>query len=110
MEISEIQKMFNMNKIPADESQLIELFFKGKSIPKGEEPSLDFFNLMKFALSKENDQDFRNFMRKIKIKNIIHEKEEAEEKEKLAKLLEEDKKREERKKQLEEERKKRYLD
>ena len=65
MDISEMWEMFNMNNIHCTEKEILNLFFKDKKIPKGEVPGLDFYNFMSFALSKEADQDFRNFMRKI---------------------------------------------
>lgn len=60
--------MFNTNNIPVVTEELLALFFKGKKLPKGEDPYLDFYQFMEFALSKVSDQDFRGFMRKLKIK------------------------------------------
>lgn len=69
--------MFNTNKIPVTEEELIKLFFKDKPIPKGEEPYLDFYQFLQFALSKESDQDFRNFMRQLKVKTLELNREQA---------------------------------
>ena len=68
MEIDEMFTMFNQNKIFADINELINLFFKNKKYKKKEIMNLylDFFQFMQFALNK--DQEFRNFMRKIKEK------------------------------------------
>ena len=58
--------MFNKNNIEVEEPELIKLFFKNKKIPRGEDPYLDFFQFMEFALSKDADQHYRNFMRDVK--------------------------------------------
>ena len=84
-------EMFNQNKIPATEKQLLELFFKDKKIPKGEEPGLDFYNFYNFALGKESDQDFRNLMRKIK--KILKEEKIEKKKEHLNIIMENERKR-----------------
>ena len=48
--------------------ELLTLFFKGKSIQKNEDPYLNVYQFIEFALSKDSDQEFRDFMRKIKDK------------------------------------------
>jgi len=63
-----MKEMFLTNKIPVEEKDLLELFFKGKKFPIGKVPSLDFYNFMKFGMSQEGEQDFRFFMRKTKIR------------------------------------------
>ena len=60
--------MFNKNNIEVEEPELIKLFFKNKKIPRGEDPYLDFFQFMEFALSKDADQHYRNFMREVEIR------------------------------------------
>ncbi len=76
MEIDEMVTMFKTNHINVTEDDLCSLFFKGKKFRKEDinKLYLDFFQFMKFALSKASDQDFRIFMRNIKEK-IIKEKE-----------------------------------
>lgn len=68
MEINEIEEMFNINKIEASISELVNLFFKNRKGNKEDihKLYLDFYQFMQFALKK--DQDFRLFMRKIKMK------------------------------------------
>ena len=68
--------MFNKNSIEVVESELIKLFFKDKKIPRGEDPYLDFYQFMEFALSKEADQHYRNFMREVKIRLVKKREEE----------------------------------
>lgn len=68
MEIDEMEEMFNINHIATTMDELVNLFFKDK-VFKPEEMlslSLDFYQFMMFALTK--DQDFRLFMRGIKEK------------------------------------------
>ena len=76
MEIDEMVTMFKTNHINVTEDDLCSLFFKGKKFRKEDinKLYLDFFQFMKFALSKTSDQDFRIFMRKVKEK-ILKEKE-----------------------------------
>jgi hypothetical protein len=67
MEFDEIVKMFNQNHIKAGKNDIVNLFFKHKAIKKKEDImklSLGFYQFINFALKKE--EDFRNFMRKIK--------------------------------------------
>jgi hypothetical protein len=68
LEIDEMVTMFNTNNIPVETEELLNLFFKDKKLPKGEDPYLDFYQFMEFALSKICDQDFRLFMRMLKVK------------------------------------------
>ena len=74
LEIGEMVVMFNTNKIPVEEEELVGLFFKDKKLRKDEEPYLDFYQFMLFALSKACDQDFRSFMRKLKNKKADESK------------------------------------
>ena len=69
MEIDEMVEMFNQNHINANLKDLVNLFFKGKNIKEEDimKLYLDFYQFMNFALTK--DQDFREFMREIKLKN-----------------------------------------
>ena len=69
MEIDEMVEMFNQNHINANLKDLVNLFFKGKTIKEEDimKLYLDFYQFMNFALTK--DQDFREFMREIKLKN-----------------------------------------
>ena len=60
--------MFNRNNINVTMVELLALFFRGKSIPKNVSPFLNVYQFIEFALSKDSDQEFRNFMRKIKKK------------------------------------------
>ena len=68
MEIDEMVEMFNQNNISATMDELVTLFFKGKKFkPEDiEKLYLNFYQFMMFSLTKE--QDFREFMRKIKEK------------------------------------------
>ena len=71
MEFDEILNMFNKNHIKADKNDIANLFFKGKKIKKKEDIvklNLGFFQFIRFALKKE--QNFKEFMRKIREKNI----------------------------------------
>ena len=68
MDLAEMWEKFKTNKIDCSEDDILNLFFKNKVIPKGEVPSLDFFNFMMFSLSSEADQDFRYLMRKLRNK------------------------------------------
>ena len=78
LEIDEMVEMFNRNNIDVTMKELLVLFFKGKKINKNEDPYLNVYQFIEFALSKESDQNFRNFMRKIKKK--IYKKKEKERK------------------------------
>ena len=91
MEIDEMTAMFNTNNINVTEEDLCELFFKGKKYRKKDVNILylDFFQFMKFALSKKSDQEFRVFMRNIKEKKMKEkEQERIAEEEKKKKNLE----------------------
>jgi hypothetical protein len=71
-----MKEMFDTNNIPVEMEQLVHLFFKGKGIPKNEKDYyLDFFQFMEFALSKEADQAFREFMRNVK-ETVLSQKKE----------------------------------
>jgi hypothetical protein len=62
--------MFNQNHIKADKKDIADLFFKGKKIKRKKDIAklnMGFFQFIKFALKKE--QNFKEFMRKIKEKN-----------------------------------------
>ena len=87
MEIDEMVEMFNQNHINANTRELVDLFFKGKQVKEEDimKLYLDFYQFMNFALTK--DQDFREFMRGIKQKNLKNE-----EKLKMSKNNEEEKK------------------
>lgn len=83
MEFDEIVKMFNQNHIKAGKSDIVNLFFKHKIIKRKEDIvklNLGFYQFINFALKKE--QDFRNFMRKIKLKYAKKDNNEYEEKNK----------------------------
>ena len=70
MDFDEILNMFNQNHIKADKKDIADLFFKGKKIKRKEDVAklnMGFFQFIKFALKKE--QNFKEFMRKIKEKN-----------------------------------------
>ena len=72
MIIKEIVKLFKQNNINVDINDIKELFFNNKKNKNNkDEPNnslyLDFYQFMNFALTR--DQDFRQFMRKVKIKN-----------------------------------------
>lgn len=68
MGIDELVTMFNENNIKANEEDLVKLFFKNKKIKKNEyfKLYLTFYQFLNFAL--HNDEEFRQFMRKLKIK------------------------------------------
>ena len=70
MNFDEILNMFNQNHIKADKNDIADLFFKGKKIKRKEDVAklnMGFFQFIKFALKKE--QNFKEFMRKIKEKH-----------------------------------------
>ena len=70
MNFYEILNMFNQNHIKADKKDIADLFFKGKKIKRKEDIAklnLGFFQFLRFALRKE--QNFKEFMRKIKLKS-----------------------------------------
>ena len=68
MGIDELVTMFNENNIKANEEDLVKLFFKNKKNKKKEyfKLYLTFYQFLNFAL--HNDEEFRKFMRKLKIK------------------------------------------
>jgi hypothetical protein len=68
LEIDEMVEMFNRNNIDVTMEELLKLFFKGKNLPKNEDPFLNVYQFIEFALSKDCDQDYRNFMREVKNK------------------------------------------
>jgi Ca2+-binding EF-hand superfamily protein len=55
LEISEIVTMLNTNNIPLLTEELLSLFYENKQISKSEEPFLDFYQFMQFALQRESD-------------------------------------------------------
>ena len=61
-------EMFKRNNIDVTTDELTALFFKGKLQQNKEDPYLNVYQFIEFALSKESDQEFRNFMREIKQK------------------------------------------
>ena len=69
MEMNELVDLFNQNNIKADIKEIVNLFFKDKKIKKEDYMKLylNFYQFLTFALTKE--QDFRQFMRKIKEKD-----------------------------------------
>ena len=74
MEFDEILNMFNQNHIKADKNDIADLFFKGRKIKRKEDIAklnIGFFQFIRFALKKE--QNFKEFMRKIKEKNKNNE-------------------------------------
>jgi hypothetical protein len=66
LEIGEMVEMFQTNKIPVEQDQLVKLFFNEKRPKRDEDLYLDFYQFMLFALSNTSDQDFRIFMRELK--------------------------------------------
>ena len=77
MEFDEIVKMFNQNHIKAGKKDILNLFFKHKIIRREKDIMklhLGFYQFINFALKKE--QNFRNFMRKIKLDSNQKEKDE----------------------------------
>ena len=77
MEFDEIVKMFNQNHISAGKRDILNLFFKNKVIKTKKDIlklHLGFYQFIIFALKKE--QNFRNFMRKIKSDHKKTEKKE----------------------------------
>jgi hypothetical protein len=77
--------MFNKNKIEVVEEELLQLFFKDKNV-RPEDAYLDFYQFMQFALSKEADQHYRNFMRKVKIRLLKKKEEEMNKKKEIMKI------------------------
>ena len=77
MEFDEIVKMFNQNHIKAGKKDIFNLFFKHKVIKRKKDIMklhLGFYQFIVFALKKE--QEFRDFMRKIKLEYKKKEKNE----------------------------------
>ena len=68
MEVDEMVEMFHKNNLFVSADELINLFFSGKKIPSKSLNNLylDFNQFIDFALNK--DQEFREFMRKIRSK------------------------------------------
>ena len=86
MEFDEIVKMFNQNHITAGKNDIFNLFFKHKIIKKEKDIKklhLGFYQFIIFALKKE--QEFRDFMRKIKLKYKKKENNEYNNNEKIEK-------------------------
>ena len=78
MIIKEIVNLFKQNNINVDINDIKELFFKNIKIRNKKEEAknllyLNFYQFINFALTRE--QDFRQFMRNVKKKNIIEENE-----------------------------------
>jgi hypothetical protein len=75
MIIKKLVDLFKQNNINVDINEINQLFFKNiknKNNKKDEHSKyLNFYQFMNFALNRE--QDFRQFMRKVKIKNKIEE-------------------------------------
>lgn len=67
-QLNEITRLFNMNDIKTSKDEIAKLFFQDKNYKKGENLRLylNFYEFLKFSLN--HDQEFRNFMRKIKRK------------------------------------------
>lgn len=69
LELHELATMFETNNIPVNINDLINMFFsRNHKFKKNEEPYLDFYQLLLFALDINSDHKFRNFMRTIKEK------------------------------------------
>ena len=66
MDFNEIKNMFTTNGIQFNEKELKDVFFKKENIKQSPSLSLDFFSFMKFLLSSEGEQEFRNFIRRTK--------------------------------------------
>lgn len=68
IQMNELINLFNQNHIRADVEELVNLFFKDKKIKKEDylKLYLNFYQFIKFAIDQE--EDFRQFMRKIKEK------------------------------------------
>ena len=68
IQMNELINLFNQNHIRADVEELVNLFFKDKKIKKEDylKLYLNFYQFIKFAINQE--EDFRQFMRKIKEK------------------------------------------
>ena len=58
--------MFKRNSINVTIEELKHLFLEGKTFKKNEEPYMNFYEFMMFAINKESDQNFRDFIRKVK--------------------------------------------
>ena len=75
MIIKEFVDLFKQNNIKVDINEINQLFFKNAKNKNNKnnkkEEYLDFYQFMNFALTRE--QDFRQFMRKVKMKNKIEE-------------------------------------
>ena len=72
LEINELFDMFKTNNIPVEMEDLITLFFKNQKLKKGEEPCLNFFQLIEFAFNQDNERMFEVFIRKVK-KTYLHQ-------------------------------------
>lgn len=70
--------MFDTNRIPCNKNELVGLFFGSKQPKSEDDLYLDFYQFMEFALSKQADENFRKFMRKIKFNRSTENGEEPE--------------------------------
>jgi hypothetical protein len=65
LEINEVITMFKVNKIPIKIKEIYELF-RLMDEEKKKKNCHEFKNLANFTISNSSDQEFRNFMRKVK--------------------------------------------
>ena len=65
LDLNEIYEMFHTNGIPVEKQNLKRLFFGDINMPD-ECLHLNFYQFIDFALGKESDQKFREFMRNVK--------------------------------------------
>jgi hypothetical protein len=65
--------MFNANDIPVKYEDLRKLFLHHHHVDSNlnDENKIDFYKLALFSISQQSDQDYRNFMRKLKEKMDI---------------------------------------
>jgi len=74
MDFNEIKTMFKINDVQINEKELKEVFFKKEKIKESPSLSFDFFSFMKFLLSSEGEQEFRDFIRRTKHSMEIEKK------------------------------------
>ena len=87
IQMNELINLFNQNHIRANAEELVNLFFKDRKVKKEDylKLYLNFYQFINFAINQE--EDFRQFMRKIKEKYEKNNKgEEESSKDKLAYL------------------------